>query len=722
MTRKSSSVIASPPIGVGPIERVPSFPSTEEPNPWVSAYSRWRDPKWEFERVSAGGERNAMLSWDFLLPDGGHLLDEERAALLEELRRLALSCFVDPRGYRYKTTSASHIGQSLRWLAKWMIERHYYHLGQLDPEAFGEHIEDVLSQFKGSEDEEADNLTESILNEDAQEALGIEAELKLPFSYLWVRLRGWHLLWQQRMALEDMGVAVCSEPFHEKSVGKVCVDLAPVAIRRIPPVPDEVAIVVLNTAHRFVNLVAEDLIEFSRIAAPVYAAVNVGDHHDERPQAAIQEWVSQKGGLGWLAKFEGDGEGARREVPLPVRLAGYMADLMGAGATILQAEVGLRIGELCSVTCGWDPQTDLPSCIEVKSSASGALDLYYLRAVFSKTRRVPQEERWLVGAKLKGSPELPDAVRVVVMLHQLLEPWRNDQDNEEDRRLLAIFSEWRRGFPRGGRPSLRRFRSSVSLLRRCRRFIRRHVDLSRLPDLPTLREYKESQGACISSYQWRKTYARFVYQVDGRLLPAIARQFKHVSLAMTESAYVGADISVFHEVADHNRGQAVELFLEYARGKPVAREGRLAKAMERFQAELAQLIAGKRPHEAYLAIDRWACARDLSMFFHGYGGCIPGLAVTEAECHKRAGTVHWANREPNYQHRGPSLCTGCFLFIAGPETVDYWTTRFVENMEAWVGAKRIGREAEFRVQFERAQQSEKYLKTLGATVPSLETA
>jgi hypothetical protein len=49
--------------------------------------------------------------------------------------------------------------------------------------------------------------------------------------------------------------------------------------------------------------------------------------------------------------------------------------------------------------------------------------------------------------------------------------------------------------------------------------------------------------------------------------------------------------------------------------------------------------------------------------------------------------------------------------------VDYWTRRFIENMGAWAEAKRIGREKEFRVQFERAQQSEKYLKTLGVPTP-----
>ena len=87
----------------------------------------------------------------------------------------------------------------------------------------------------------------------------------------------------------------------------------------------------------------------------------------------------------------------------------------------------------------------------------------------------------------------------------------------------------------------------------------------------------------------------------------------------------------------------------------------------------------------------WCSQRNLKLFFHGYGGCIPGLAPTEAECHKRAQTVHWANTAPNYATREPSVCTGCFLFMVGPESVEFWRDRYVSNSTAYLQAKAEGK-------------------------------
>lgn len=701
-------------------QRAPKFPTVYEPNPWVSEYSHWFDVVWKFEPVTAGVEGHVTMGWGLPLVGGGNLMNKEHASLLHELRCLALSCFIDPRTrVAYKTTSAGAISAGLRNVARWMIAHQYDSLSQLDAAAFSEYLEDILSHFN-SEDSEDEELEVGTLQADEENwcasKVEVEEDVHLTKAYLYRRLHAWKLLWDQRMALEDLGISVSREPFHTKPVSRICNELATVALRRIPPVPDAVAIEVLNGAHLFIERVAEDLIKFSRVAAPVYAIATT----TSRPNVIVQRMLRDQGAMKSIPYLNFNEEvsiEALQESRVLMQISEALSDFTGAGATILQAETGMRINELLAVPSGWNVETKLPSCIEVKTSISGAMDLYYFRAMLSKTRKAPVESRWLLGARLKGSPNLPASVRVVVLLHQVFDPWRHDQDNEKDQRLLVLFggqAGGRTGFPKGGGGVLRRFWTSSSLLQRCRGFTKRHVNLGHLPDLPELRQYKETCGACIRSHQWRKSYARFVYHVDGKLLPAIARQFKHVSLAMTEGAYVG---TVSDAVAEYNRSKAVDLLLDYGRGKPIAREGRLAKTLEKYKAEIAELLAGKDEHEEYAAIYQWACDRDLRMFFHGYGGCIPSLAPTEAECHKKAGTTHWSNKGPNYCHRSASVCTGCFLFIAGPETVDYWTQRFIDNMTAWAQAKRIGREREFRVQFERTQQSEKYLRTLGAPIP-----
>ena len=110
----------------------------------------------------------------------------------------------------------------------------------------------------------------------------------------------------------------------------------------------------------------------------------------------------------------------------------------------------------------------------------------------------------------------------------------------------------------------------------------------------------------------------------------------------------------------------------------------------------------------------------MKIFFHGYGKCIPAIAPTKAECHKRAHTVHWANKAPNYSMREPSICTGCFLFLAGEENIDHWTKRYVDNMTSWLQAEAQGRGNEFRVARARADQARGYLLNLGADLPSLD--
>jgi hypothetical protein len=206
------------------------------------------------------------------------------------------------------------------------------------------------------------------------------------------------------------------------------------------------------------------------------------------------------------------------------------------------------------------------------------------------------------------------------------------------------------------------------------------------------------------------------------MLPAIARQFKHLSLAMTEGAYVGTSASLVAGVADFNRNLTADLFLSNIRGRASKQEGRLAKLMTKYRPELEKIVEGMNNTEAYAAIDAWCRNRDMKIFFHGYGKCIPAIAPTKAECHKRAQTIHWANKAPNFSMREPSICTGCYLFLADEESIEHWTKRFVENMTAWMQADAQGRGNDYRVARTRAEQAKGYLQNLGAPLPSLDAA
>jgi hypothetical protein len=389
-------------------------------------------------------------------------------------------------------------------------------------------------------------------------------------------------------------------------------------------------------------------------------------------------------------------------------------DLSRACSIILQSETGMRANELCSLPAGIDPETGLPACIEMRLSKSGMLELFYLKGTLSKTRPTPESATWLLAARPRGLDVLPNSVRAVEVIQRLLQPFRDMCDGKVRETLFVAFNA-SEGFPMDGQ--IISALTNEIMLNWQKRFVAAHVDWATVKTTPDTQKYIDSKGECLQTHQWRKTYAQFVFQVNPKLLPAIARQFKHLSIAMTEGAYINTNDALLKDVAEHNLYRTTDRLLEFARGTAPKMEGRLARLLEKYQDELGTIIKGKNDTEARQAMLAWCSQRNLKLFFHGYGGCIPGLAPTEAECHKRAQTVHWANTAPNYATREPSVCTGCFLFMVGPESVEFWRDRYVSNSTAYLQAKAQGKADDFRVAKERAAQSATYLKFLDVPLP-----
>jgi hypothetical protein len=308
------------------------------------------------------------------------------------------------------------------------------------------------------------------------------------------------------------------------------------------------------------------------------------------------------------------------------------------------------------------------------------------------------------------------AQRAVNVIQKLLQPFRSMADGKVREALFVVFSKGD-GFSSDGQTIS--VLTTEALLRWQKRFVAAHVDWTTVNASPDTQKYINSKGDCLRTHQWRKTYAQFVFQVNPKLLPAIARQFKHLSIAMTEGAYIDTNDALLKDVAEHNLYRTTDRLLEFARGTAPKMEGRLARLLEKYQGELGTIIKGKNDTEARQAMLTWCTQRSLKLFFHGYGGCIPGLAPTEAECHKRAQTVHWANTAPNYATREPNVCTGCFLFMVGPESVEFWHDRYVSNSAAYLQAKAQGKADDFRVAKERAAQSATYLKFLDVPLPEI---
>ena len=702
-------------------EGMPAYPTEGRRNPWVSSTSRWQDSRWLLDNPTPGSTPcRSVIVWDMLFEDGTSSLDACHADLLEQFRRLAWSLFVDPRaGKALKPGSAGPLAAGIRALLHWMVKNRYANMSELDDAASQRYLDDCLARLEGVAQEAS---LEDLLDENELEAIDTtdrednketsqDTDTSLQVTVGWVRHRlvVWRYMWDQRAAMRAAGVEpLPQEPFGGRKAGRLANEMATKAGRKIPPFPDEVAVAIMNAAHAYMDTAAPDvlrMVEDMLALRDTYKTSATVSRHMKKwefsvPPGSDQPWHSP------LAKV--------RSPPETLRL--LADDLSRACSLILQSETGMRANELCSLPAGIDPETGLPACIEMRLSKSGMLELFYLKGTLSKTRPTPESATWLLAARPRGSDVLPNSVRAVEVIQRLLQPFRDMCDGKVRETLFVAFNA-SEGFPMDGQ--IISALTNEIMLSWQKRFVAAHVDWATVKTTPDTQKYIDSKGECLQTHQWRKTYAQFVFQVNPKLLPAIARQFKHLSIAMTEGAYINTNDALLKDVAEHNLYRTTDRLLEFARGTAPRMEGRLARLLEKYQDELGTIIKAKNDTEARQAMLAWCSQRNLKLFFHGYGGCIPGLAPTEAECHKRAQTVHWANTAPNYATREPSVCTGCFLFMVGPESVEFWRDRYVSNSTAYLQAKAQGKADDFRMAKERAAQSATYLKFLDVPLPEI---
>ncbi len=701
---------------------MPAYPTEGRGNPWVSSTSRWQDSRWFLDNPTPGtAPCRSVIVWDMLFEEGGSSLDACHADLLEQFRRLAWSLFVDPRsGKALKPGSARYLTAGFRALFQWMVKNRYASMSELDGAASQCYLDDCQARLEGVAREDS---LEDLLNELEPEAINAsdredneeilqdtEDALRVTAGWVQARLRVWSYMWNQRAAMRAAGVEPLSqEPFKGRQVTRLAKEMATKSLHKIPPLPDEVAVAIMNAAHEYMETAAPDVL---RMVEDMLALRNTYKKN-ETIASHMRKWkfsISSGSDQPWHFPLAG----VEWSPASTLRL--LADDLSRACSIILQSETGLRANELCSLPAGIDPETGLPICIERRLSKSGMLELFYLKGTLSKTRPTPESATWLLAARPRGSNVLPNSVRAVDVIQKLLQPFRDMAVGKARETLFVVFDAGD-GFPKDGQTISTLTNDVLGTWQK--RFVAAYVDWATVKATPDTRKYINSKGDCLRSHQWRKTYAQFVCQVNPKLLPAIARQFKHLSIAMTEGAYINTNDALLKDVAEHNLYRTTDRLLEFARGTAPKMEGRLAKVLEKYQGELGTIIKGKNDTEARQAMLAWCSQRNLKLFFHGYGGCIPGLAPTEAECHKRAQTVHWANTAPNYATREPSVCTGCFLFLVGPESVEFWRDRYVSNNTAYLQAKAQGKADDFRVAKERAVQSATYLKFLDVPLPEI---
>ena len=698
---------------------------------WVSRSSRFEHSVWRLDATTPGQHPiQSSIRWDFELPDGRRFTDPKHGRLRYALKRFAWSLFADPRqGHPMAPGSATHISRALRYLVRWMVRHNYSTLSELNAAASQEYLED-LARDLAEEDEGDPEITPKTMASDDNDSSSGKT-----IAAVVGRINIWGLLWRQSGALKDAGIEpLPNVPFGGRSPKSLAQNLATKTMSWILPLPDEVALPIMAAAHRMLGVPAADVIRLHRLYLDARAAAS---HCSVGRQALLAGKAIARFSFSLI---EGQDTPWRpplyptttqrlhhcawrkSSLDLHQLLRALIEDICAACVIVLQSEAGIRINEVCGLRAGINPETGLPACIEVRSSKTGLHELFFLKGTLAKTRPAPVEAEWLLGARPVRTNGIPAPVRAVQVLQELYAPLRSLSTDSAPCKDLIVQMTWPRGLPKDGR-------MIGKILGRCllayqRQFIGTYVDLSGLPDRnrhgEDLAQYRASRGACLRSHSWRKTFALYVFRTDSRMIAAIAQQFHHLSLAMTEQGYLGSDPTLL-EVMDGVRTRQTALFFyELARGvRPVA--GRMAKLIDEHRAELQSIIAGLEEHDGLLAMERWVVKQDLRIWFASHGKCFLRLAPGQARCHELGGTTHWANREPNYAYRNPEVCLGCPAYAIDGEHEVYWVRRYLENQTAWMKAVAGRYEKDYRVSEYRGLQSAAVLQAIGVALPEIET-
>jgi integrase len=688
----------------------------------VSEHCEFQDGVWFFTNPTPGSRNSrSTVNWEMTLFDGSRLTDVQHGARLHWAKILVLTLLVLPsNGRKPGPGSMCQIQYQLKWLLSWMSDAGYHHAHELTPAAIRQYLDQLPRHIAASSDD--DEISVSI----ATRALTTLIQL-----------------WDQRLALAKMGVdSLTSHPFGGRGAYAVAMGVATKARGWIKPLPDEVAIPLLNKAAWFLGTPADDVLRLLDVVRDPLAGAKEIRKQSNCMLVDCTAWAIRTARLkrakAFLDAFEfgtppGESEPWHEPINLEyerssdrhcarmARVRELWESVRDSAAIIVQATSGMRVSELMGIQAGTDEATGFPRGVRLELSATGLYEWFVIRSQLSKTEEgLPREVDWVLGMRPVGSTETPLAVRALQTLDRLQEPWRACA--RTDRLILASrvgvtlpLSTTRLGAMTGD-----------SVNETMRRFISRWIDLSGLPDESArktedndLVRWRESKGAVFRTHMLRKAWAQFALACDSRLLPAIQMQFHHISLAMTEGGYIGRNPLLLDELDSMSTQKTNLAIFDIIVGKSklAGRMGeQLEQALAKLRAEAGELPTSERWRQAV----EWTERNGLKMFFTAHATCCP-TRTSEMRCHDASNTPVWLRKAPNTATREPSVCAGCACAIMDKSHEPFWSDRYVGCEVSVRQAEAAGAHSgPFREIRFRAEQARGILKKFGANLDALD--
>lgn len=707
------------------LEKLHLLPLAERISKIVSRHSRWPDHSWKFDNTNAGS-LPVMLNWDFEMPDGSSFMDPKWSPLREAAKQFEWSLLVDSQSeYRQiKPASLHPIHLGLRLLMYWMATADYADFGELDSRASEQYLRYVADtkQQRIKSGAESDDAIDMALDEqgdlseldalveqgEQQDEPEDKSEKLLGFGAFRYCLIPLVLLFQQRFVLQEAGVPAPSEPpFAGRPVNVVAQSLATSIVSTIPPVPDEVYIPTIKKAIEWMGIPAKDIIRLQTDYLSFRQMVGEDNKYKAGPDRVLLGSVIEsfefsllpETGKPWHDPIGGPYcRLADRTEILPTnhlrRLIGHLRD---ASVIVLQGTMGNRISEVCGLQAyPINTETGFPACIEIRSSRNGLYDVFYVKGRVFKMHAQGKETTWVAGLRLKGTDYIPPPIQAILVLEELNRPWRD----------LAGVNDLIVGFMVGtGLPNAPESILSVNsgkLLEGQRRWISEFVDLP-----------EEFKDWVVSTHQWRKSFAQYMVMADSRLLRPVCEHFQHVSIAMTESAYVGNDVVLLRMVDDYISRNTARMMYEMGTGE-VKVAGRMAEWVEERREQIRAITAGKTKDEAIDALEQELRSEDVKVYGCDWGWCFYRSEVSR--CNHHRGQFLLLAKAPDFANRNPKTCCACANLAVTGEHKVFWLKRHQDWSKALVEHKQAGNEGMVLVAQDNVNQSESVLRMMGEDV------
>lgn len=647
----------------------------------------------------------ATIQWAKPLSNGESLTNPQHRALLFSLRCFVWSLVYDPQ--EATATSAGGIASlsiAIRDLACFLTDQGIEDLDEIYPEDTWAFAEEVLE-----------------LHQEGTREHGHPGRARAPTHAGVIRsVNILTLIYRQRRAIAKLGgKSLKMAPYDgDKPFSVVTKDLG---LKRssatISPIPDQVAIPILNTAIRMIDESADGLITAMEALLAIrgfakdWEQIRPADRmalYAELNELATKLSVPMPNGVeaGFplsqqVTKVDADGREFVLDSPLVV-LRYLLTSCVAACSIVLQAGTGLRSHELLSLKALPVEDDGWPSCLSTRVSRDGMIELFYVEAITSK-RGKPRTAEWIVGARPVGSSYLPPTVRAVLAVTRLLAMFR---DLGEVSDLFVVLKT------NGGLPAVGTSVGPMTngyLARFQRAFVLNWVDLSELSS-PDHEGYKQGK---LRPHQWRPTFATFVFRTNPTMLKAISEHFKHVSDAITSKYYIGNDPTFLAACDDAQTMAAVQVLRSITfKGAPVV--GGFSRYVDEMRKELKLHLVDEQGKFDEQGALRYVSEEEIVIWNTSYGRCWSSQLPTKSLCNQRAGASVLASTSPNLAIAHVELCAGCSCLEISTEHAAYWIERRDQNALLVEQAKRANDQTTLAIVQKRQRQAEAMVKHLAS--------